>query len=115
MNLVALVMHGLAAISVFSGVVGVRLLIGCCITVLLITIGTVLALTLQVTSAIKIPATAAAVILVFMMMVLQSMFFAAAFCFDTLRGAKPGSFSSSPRLFILRGQTGDHQGPTRLE
>lgn len=91
MNFVALVMHGLSAVSVFGDTVGVRLLIGSLAGSLLAGLGIVAVLSIRFFTDLAIPGWATYAIGTLAVIMLQMLTIAASFTFFTLSSrASPG-------------------------
>jgi polyisoprenyl-phosphate glycosyltransferase len=84
MNFVGLVLHGLSAISVYSGIVGVRLLILTLLMSLAAVIGLIAILYVRLFTTIAIPGWATTAFGLLGVMLLQSISLALLFCFVTL-------------------------------
>ena len=92
MDVVALITHGLAAISVFSGRVGVRLLLACCAMALSFVLGISLVIAVRLFTPFAIPGWATFTVGILLLLLLQSLLAAAVFCFVILSGQSRASF-----------------------
>jgi hypothetical protein len=86
MNFVALLAHGLSAISVFADVVGLRLLVSTFFLALLALLGVGAVLILRFTTDVAIPGWATAATGVLIVIFLQAFLMATVFVFITLQG-----------------------------
>jgi hypothetical protein len=92
MNFVALVVHGLSAISVYSEVVGVRLLIVTTSLVLLTIIGIVGVVAVRLFTDLAIPGWATFTSGLLLVVMLQAIMFAISFSFTILSGRRGAGF-----------------------
>lgn len=95
MNFVALVVHGLVAISVFSDVVGVRLLLACMGLGLLTLSGIAAVVSVRLCTSLAIPGWATYSVGLLALLLLQSMLLAACFSFLILSGRNRAAFLPS--------------------
>ena len=102
MNFVSLVAHGLSAISVFSEVVGVRLLLVCAVLALLALVGVGAVVTIRTLTALAIPGWATYSVGLLSIALLQAVMFSIIFCFVILSGRKSATFipSRDSRVFV---------------
>jgi glycosyltransferase involved in cell wall biosynthesis len=84
MNFVALVTHGLSAMSVYREVIGVRLLVLAIILALLAILGLAVTVFLRVATALAIPGWATSASGILLIVLLQAMILALVFCFVIL-------------------------------
>jgi hypothetical protein len=84
MSFVALVTHGLRAISVFREVIGVRLLVLAIVLALLATAGLGVTLALRLTTTLAIPGWATTTAALLLILLMQAMMLAFVFCFVIL-------------------------------
>lgn len=99
MDLVALVTHGLAAISVFSGRVGVRLLLACCVMAAMVVSGIALVIVVRIFTPFAIPGWATYTVGILLLLLLQSLMSAAVFCFVILSGQNRSAFLPARDFF----------------
>jgi polyisoprenyl-phosphate glycosyltransferase len=90
MNFVALVAHGLSAISVYSDVVGVRLLVMSVLLAMLTLLGIIITLVIRLTTELAIPGWASFTIGILLVLFVQAVMAAFVFSFVIL-GARHGS------------------------
>lgn len=95
MDLVSLVTHGLAAISVFSGRVGVRLLLACCLLAAFVVACIALVVAIRLFTPLAIPGWATYTVGLLLLLLLQSLMSAAIFCFMILNGQNRAAFLPS--------------------
>jgi hypothetical protein len=92
MNFVALVLHGLSAMSVFGDIVGARLLAATTGVIFLATVMLVLAVTISLTANLTIPEWAAYASGILVVLLLQAIMMSFLFIFIILNGRKSANF-----------------------
>ena len=92
MNFVGLVIHGLSAISVYSEIIGVRLLIATVLTIVLVIIALGGTLMIRLTTDLAIPGWATTAFGVLLIILLQATMFLFVFSFMILAGRNAASF-----------------------
>jgi polyisoprenyl-phosphate glycosyltransferase len=90
MNFVSLVTHGLSAISVYSDVVGVRLLMASFVTVLVTLLGIISAVVVRLATNLAVPGWASYVVGILLVLMFQAIIGAFVFSFVIL-GSRHGS------------------------
>jgi polyisoprenyl-phosphate glycosyltransferase len=92
MNFIDLVTHGLSAISVFSDIVGVRLLVVTLGMIVLIVLGIVCTVTVRIATNLAIPGWATTTVGVLLVLLFQGMTMAFIFSFVVLGGRQGATF-----------------------
>ena len=92
MNYVGLIIHGLSAMSVFSEVVGARMLIATSTLVLLTLVGLVVVVAVRFLTDLAIPGWATYTFGLLLVVLLQAIMFAISFSFTILNGRRGAGF-----------------------
>jgi len=107
MNFVALITHGLSAISIYGDIVGVRLLIASSFLILLSAIAILLVVAIRLTTNMAIPGWASYITIILLIGLLQAMMLSLVFIFVILNSRNNYSFlpERDYHYFILDVQT----------
>lgn len=92
MNFVQLVVHGLSALSIFSDVIGVRLLVATLLVALVTVLGILAAIAIRLGTSLAIPGWATALVGILSILLSQAIMFSAFLSFVVLSGRHSMSF-----------------------
>lgn len=92
MNFIALITHGLSAISVYGDIAGVRLFVATCLLILLTIVAIVLVLVVKITTNLAIPGWTSYLIALLCIILIQSVIMSLFFIFAVLSGRNSSSF-----------------------